>query len=210
MPASDCALTVLDRHNVLHDTNVGALVKRWLNCGESGMPVSRRVSSEVDCSFVHCYEKVKYEENLSTPVRCFHEQPLLKLICHFLSSVGHLVTCISPNASVTGSMTATLSFNYSSGMGDVRWMAKPRIDRHHKDASGESSCQDSGFQAISEGVWFALQIKAPGLCIALWLHCEISSLSGFGLHIVTSDFVVCTLLFFCCCPTMAQERQLWC
>lgn len=40
MRASDCAFTVPNRHNVLYDTDTGALVKRWLRRGAHGLPVS--------------------------------------------------------------------------------------------------------------------------------------------------------------------------
>lgn len=37
MQASDRLLTVRDRHSVLCDTDVGALVKHWLQCGGHGL-----------------------------------------------------------------------------------------------------------------------------------------------------------------------------
>lgn len=61
MCESDPALTVPDRHNVLHGMNSRAWVKRWLHCGGSGLSLSHCVGSEVDCSFVCCYKEVKYE-----------------------------------------------------------------------------------------------------------------------------------------------------
>lgn len=55
---SDWALTVLDRHRNLGDTNVGELVKPWLYYGRCGLFLSHCISPEVDCQFVKCYEEV--------------------------------------------------------------------------------------------------------------------------------------------------------
>lgn len=77
MPASDRAFTVHDLHNVLHGTDVGVRVKRWLHCGDRGRSVLRLVGLEVACSFVRCYGEVEYEKDLSTLVLRFHGQALL-------------------------------------------------------------------------------------------------------------------------------------
>lgn len=74
--SSDRALTVPDCHIVLRDTDDGAWVRCWLHCDGCGMSVSRCVSIEVDCPFVHCYREVEYERDLSTLVHRFDRQPL--------------------------------------------------------------------------------------------------------------------------------------
>lgn len=76
MCASSCAVTVRDLHNLLPNTDAGAYVKRWLQCGGRGSSVLRCVGSEVDCTFVPCFEEVKYEKALSTLVLRFNVQPL--------------------------------------------------------------------------------------------------------------------------------------
>lgn len=53
-----------------------AWVKRWLHCIESGTSVLHFVGSEVHCSFVRCYEKDEYENDLSTLGQSFDGQPL--------------------------------------------------------------------------------------------------------------------------------------
>lgn len=69
MRASDPALTLCDRHNVLLDSDVGSLVKRLLpSCGR-GLSQLRCIASGVDCPFVRCYGEVKNEKDPSMLVR---------------------------------------------------------------------------------------------------------------------------------------------
>lgn len=75
MHASDCGLTVCDRHNMLCDTYVWACVKGCLQCDGCGMSVWLCVGSEVNCAFFRFYEEF-HERDLSTIVRHFEGQPL--------------------------------------------------------------------------------------------------------------------------------------
>lgn len=76
MCASDCALTVRDRHNVLGGIGVGVWVKGWLPCGGRGIPVSCCVNSEVDGHYVRFYEEVEQQKDLLTLFWRFDGQPL--------------------------------------------------------------------------------------------------------------------------------------
>lgn len=64
MRASDRALTVCDRPNVLHITDFGSWVRRWWHYGGWGMYVLRWAGSEVDSPFIRTYEKIEYGKDL--------------------------------------------------------------------------------------------------------------------------------------------------
>lgn len=72
-------LIVVDRQGMLRDTDVGAWVRYWLHCGESGMSASCCVQLKVDCPFGRGFEEVEYKKKLSKPVRHFDRPPLPKL-----------------------------------------------------------------------------------------------------------------------------------
>lgn len=60
MRASDLAFTVGDLHSRLCETNVGALVRRWLACSGSVTSLSQSVGYEVVCQFVRCHKVAYY------------------------------------------------------------------------------------------------------------------------------------------------------
>lgn len=79
MPASDPALNVCDRHNLLRDTDVKAWVEPWRHCGERGKSLTNCFGSKIDWLFFRRYEEVEYKTDLWTFVRRFDGQRLPEL-----------------------------------------------------------------------------------------------------------------------------------
>lgn len=108
--ASNLASTVHDQESLLCGTDVGEWVKRFVHCGRRGMLVLSCVSYEVDCLFVHWYEAVEYERDLSMLVetmmdRCYPNLVRCPLFCTVLS-----ITCNWPIGLFVRRVIATLSF----------------------------------------------------------------------------------------------------
>lgn len=81
-----------------------------LDCVERDRSVSGCVDLEVDCPLVRTYKEVEYLKDLSTLVSVLMGNRYPKSVRGLSSYVGRLVTCTSPNTSVTLCVTATLSF----------------------------------------------------------------------------------------------------
>lgn len=59
MHACNGALVAPDRCIIGHDMDISAWIWRWMHYSGRGTGMSRCISTEADCPFLHCYEEVE-------------------------------------------------------------------------------------------------------------------------------------------------------
>lgn len=130
------ALKIRDVWNAMRDTDVGASVKRWLQCGGSGMFVFCCVGSDVYSNFVCCYDDVECDKDMWTAVSRFDSHLLPKnwsFPCRLVASIQSFV--FSRTLLLLGSRRRIRASFASSRAGNFRRLASRRFVCHTSLAS---------------------------------------------------------------------------
>lgn len=138
------------------------LVNQWLHCGERRLSESCCFCSKVDSPFVCFYERVEYENDLSTLVRCFDARPLHEFQLSLVAlhrSFSHVYSAECSNYWVPDCWASSTS----SYLGNICRVAKRRIARNSAITSSESCIETSRWWGEWEGSRLLLWSNDPVL-----------------------------------------------